>query len=146
MDWIVRWRLHRKVSMVDYKRPKFQNQGRDIWRTPRKVGYQLKKHFVCLPWPKVPLISFHTSTDSKKNTSALQKGIIAQMFDLCYVIIIPVDRKGNEETSLHDKPRVNQHQVNFQSLICFNYANLDWSEKYLPLCNNTNNSVARFTK
>ena len=82
-----------------------------------KSRFKPNKSFVRLPWPKAPLFTFHTSTDSKKNTSALQKRIIAQMLDLCYVIIIPVDRKGNEETSLHDKPRVNPHQLNFQSLI-----------------------------
>ena len=62
-----------------------------------KSTIKLKKHFVCLPWPKAPLITFHTSTDSKKNTSALLKCIIAQMLDLCYVIIIPVDRKGTKK-------------------------------------------------
>ena len=68
----------------------------------RKSKFKLNKRFVCLPWPKTPLFTFHTSTDSKKNTSALQKHIIAQMLDPCYVTIIPIDRKGNEETSLHD--------------------------------------------
>ena len=67
-----------------------------------KSTIRLKKHFVRLPWPKAPQFTFHTSTDSKKNISALQKRIIAQMLDLCYVTIIPVDRKGKEETSLHD--------------------------------------------
>ena len=68
----------------------------------RKLTIKLYKRFIRLPFPKTPPFSFHTSTDSKKNTSTLQKRIIAQMLDLCYVIIIPVDRKGNEETSLHD--------------------------------------------
>ena len=80
----------------------FKTKGAIFEEREGKSTIKLKKHSVCLPWPKVPLISFHTSTDSKKNTSALQKRIIAQMLDLCYVIIIPVDRKGNEETSLHD--------------------------------------------
>ena len=80
----------------------FKTTGAIFEQREGKSTIKLKKYFVCLPWPKAPLISFHTSTDSKKNTSALLKRIIAQMLDLCYVIIIPVDRKGNEETSLHD--------------------------------------------
>ena len=68
----------------------------------RKSTIKLNKRFVRLPWPKTPLFSFHTSTNSKKNTSALKKRIIVQMLDLCYVTIIPIDRKGNEETSLQD--------------------------------------------